>query len=200
MTFHANGKRFFMIILAGLILFLAVRPVSAGETFRVGYLEGGNYWLFDRTLNAVKQTLEEKGWKDRVTFPEEASYSPGWDEGESVWNRKAQNLMATEDLDLVIGMGTDGTRALLKENNGTTPILGMGVSDAIKSGFVESKEDSGIDNFTVRIVPGRYERMFEIFHQVVGFENLGLIYPDTESGRGIPIWKVTKEVDGRKRV
>ena len=114
MTFHANGKRLLMIILAGLVFVLAARPVSAGETFRVGYLEGGNYWLFNRTFNAVKEALEEKEWLDRISFPEKAYYSPGWDAGESVWNQKAQNLMEREDLDLVIGMGTDGTRALLK--------------------------------------------------------------------------------------
>ncbi|MCF8045861.1 MAG: hypothetical protein K9J83_08360, partial [Desulfarculaceae bacterium] len=171
---------------------------SAGETFRVGYLEGGNYWLFNRTFNAVKEAHEEKGWLDRISFPEKAYYSPGWDAGESVWNRKAQNLMGTEDLDLVIGMGTDGTRALLKENNGTTPILGMGVSNALKSGFIKSNEDSGIENFTVRIVPGRYKRMFEIFHQVIGFENLGLIYPDTESGRDYTNLESAREVAQEK--
>lgn len=198
MRFHADGKRLFMIILAGLILVLATGSVSVGETFRVGYLEGGNYWLFDRTFKAVKEALEEKGWKDRISFPDEAFYSPGWDAGESVWNRKARNLMAAEDLDLVIGMGTDGTRALLKENNGKTPILGMGVSNALKSGFIKSNEDSGIDNFTVRIVPDRYKRMFEIFHQVIGFERLGLIYPDTESGRGYTNLESAREVAEEK--
>lgn len=198
MTFHADGKRLFMIILAGLIFVLAARPVSAEEMFRVGYLEGGNYWLFNRTFNAVKEALEEKGWRDRISFPDQASYSPGWDAGASVWNQMAQNLMADENLDLVIGMGTDGTRALLKENNGTTPILGMGVSNAFKSGFIKSNEDSGMDNFTVRIVPGRYKRMFEIFHQVIGFERLGLIYPDTESGQGYTNLESAREVAEEK--
>ena len=198
MTFHANGRRLLMMILIGLFLFLAGRPVSAEEPFRVGYIEGGNYWLFNRTFNAVKEALEEKGWKDRISFPEEAFFSPGWEAGASAWNEKAQDLMAMADLDLVIGMGTDGTRALIKENNGTTPILGMGVSNALKSGFIDSNEDSGIDNFTVRIVPGRYERMFEIFHQVIGFENLGLIYPDTESGREYTNLESAKEVAEEK--
>ena len=59
----------------------------------------------------------------------------------------------------------------------------MAVSNALQSGFIKNNEDSGIDNFTVRIVPGRYKRMFEIFHQVIGFKKLGLIYSDTESGK-----------------
>ncbi|MFO7751962.1 MAG: ABC transporter substrate binding protein, partial [Desulfobacteraceae bacterium] len=130
----------------------------------------------------TEKALEEKGWLDRVTFPENAFHSPGWEKGSAAWEKKASELMAREDLDLVIGMGTDAAKALLKKNNQKTPILGMGVSDALGSGLIETNEDSGVDNFTVRIVPGRYKRMFEIFHQVVGFEKLGLIYPDTESG------------------
>jgi ABC-type uncharacterized transport system substrate-binding protein len=189
------------LLVTGLLsLFFAV-PVQAqasGDTFKVGYLEGGDYWLFDRTLEATKNALKEQGWLDRIEFPESAYFSPGWDKGEAVWNEKANELMQRKDLDLVIGMGTDATKALLKNNNHKTPILGMGVSDALKSGFIRNENDSGIDNFTVRIVPGRYKRMFEIFHQVVGFDNLGLIYPDTESGRKYTNLESAREVAREK--
>ena len=91
--------------------------------------------------------------------------------------------MHRKDLDLIVTAGTDATAAILKVNNGRIPILAMGVSDAVGSGFVADKKDSGIENFTVRIVPDRFERMFMIFHEVVRFKNLGLIYPDSESGK-----------------
>lgn len=154
------------------------------EKFRVGYLEGGPYWIFTEEMAAIKKALEKSGWGDRLEFPKDAHFSPGWGEGENPeWILAARKLMARDDLDLIIGAGTDAVGALLKVNNNRTPIVGISVSDPIRSGFVENEEDSGVDNFTVRIVPNRYERMFLIFHEVVGFQKLGLIYSQTESGR-----------------
>jgi hypothetical protein len=103
------------LLAAGLLcLFFAVPVQASGDTFKVGYLEGGDYWLFDRTLEATKNALKEQGWHDRIEFPESAYFSPGWDKGEAVWNEKANELMQRKDLDLVIGMGTDATKALLQ--------------------------------------------------------------------------------------
>ncbi len=175
--------KLFTLFLITVPFLVPVQAEASKDLFKIGYLEGGDYWLFNKTLNATKSALKRQGWLDRVKFPADAQFSPGWEKGEIAWENKAQTLMQRNDLDLIIGMGTDATGALLEKNNKKTPILGMGVSDALKSGFIESNKDSGIDNFTVRIVPGRYKRMFEIFHQVVGFSKLGLVYPDTESGR-----------------
>lgn len=162
-------------------------PVNAGaeentDTYKIGYLEGGSYWLFSDSMDAVKDALEAKGWLDRITFPADARFSPGWGE-EALWKEKAEALMAREDLDLIIAAGTDATRALLNANNHKTPIVSMATSDPIGAGFVKSEKDSGVDNFTTRLDPERYQRMFEMFHQVVGFDTLGLIYPDSSSGK-----------------
>ncbi|MEZ4525694.1 MAG: hypothetical protein R2941_07225 [Desulfobacterales bacterium] len=71
----------------------------------------------------------------------------------------------------------------LKVNNGKTPIVAISVSDPIKSKFVLNEQDSGIDNFTVRIVPNQFKRMFEIFHDRAGFKKLGIDDWDTENGK-----------------
>ncbi|MDY0361158.1 MAG: ABC transporter substrate binding protein [Desulforegulaceae bacterium] len=152
------------------------------EKFKIAYLEGGQYWIFDKTNEAYKNSLNKKGWIDKIEFPKNLSFSPGWDNS-AILEEKAKFIMAQKDISLVISAGTDATKALLKFNNKKTPILAVGVSDAVGSGFVKSENESGIDNFTVRIEPERFERMFKIFHEVVGFKKLGLIYPDTESGK-----------------
>jgi ABC-type uncharacterized transport system substrate-binding protein len=152
------------------------------EKFKIGYLEGGKYWIFDKTKEAYKNSLEKKGWAGKIEFPKNLNFSPGWENNELL-EENAKFLMSGNDISLIIGAGTDAARALLKFNNNKTPILAMGVSDAVGSGFVKSENKSGIDNFTVRIVPERFEKMFKIFHEVVGFKKLGLIYPDTESGK-----------------
>lgn len=170
-----------LVLTVLMCLFCSLQPARADE-YRIGYLEGGSYWLFSDTMQAVKQSLQSRGWLDRIVFPEDAHLSPGWD-NEDLWEKKALELMGRGDLDLIITAGTDATKALLKVNNHKTPIVGMAVSDPIRAGFVESPESSGIDNFTVRLDPERYHRMFEMFHQVVKFKKLGLIYPDTDGGR-----------------
>ena len=166
-----------------LIAFLVFgsQPATA-QDHTIGYLEGGRFWLFTETLNTVKQFLEAEQWSDNISFPADAQRSSGWDQPDLL-KQEAQALMSRDDLDLIIAMGTDATRALLEANNHQTPIVAMAVSDPIGSQFIASAEDSGIDNFTVRLDLDRFPRMFEIFHQVVEFERLGLIFPDTQSGR-----------------
>ncbi|MFW5908006.1 MAG: ABC transporter substrate binding protein [Desulfosalsimonas sp.] len=170
------------IILAVLAVVFCFLQSAAAGNYRIGYLEGGSYWLFSDSMDAVKESLESRGWLDRITFQDDAWFSPGWDK-EDLWGKRASELMDRGDLDLVIAAGTDAAEALLEANNNETPVVGMAISDPVRAGLVESTEDSGIDNFTVRQDPGRYKRMFEMFHEVVKFKRLGVIYPDTKSGR-----------------
>lgn len=66
--------------------------------------------------------------------------------------QKAVELFARKSLDLIISAVTPATGAILKVNNGSIPIMAVGVSDPIKSGFVKNEHDSVIDNFTARVV------------------------------------------------
>lgn len=169
-----------------LIGLLSAAAVSAEEQkkFRIGYFESGYSSIYDNTWGAFKAALAEAGWGERVEFPEDAHISPGRSpEQRKQWFPKAKELIERGDLDLIFSAGTDATSVLINVNDGKTPIIAGGVSDAVKSGFVASAQNSGIDNFTVRIVPGRYERMFRIFHDEVGFQKLGLLYVDTENDR-----------------
>lgn len=163
---------------------MAWNVLASGKKHQIGYLEAGEYWLYDKTMHALKKALAEMGWKDKIEFPQNAHFSPGWDEMMNAERlKKAHELMARKDLSMIVAMGTAATQSLLEANNGKTPILAMCVSDPVKSKFVVSLKDSGIDNFTVRIVPNRYKMMFEIFHDVINFKKLGLLYPNTENGR-----------------
>lgn len=154
------------------------------EMYRIGYLEGGSYWIFSQELDAIKKSLADMGWKDKVVFPADAHFSAGWEENKKPLRAKhAEELMARKDIDLIIAAGTDAAAAILKANNGHTPVVAISVSDPIKSKFVLNEKDSGVDNFTVRIVPDQYKRMFKMFHKAVGFKRLGLMYWDTENGK-----------------
>ena len=107
-------KRFCLFVFVVLLLIFP-NQVIGGKIFKIGYLEGGEYWLFSNTINSVKQALAKQGCIDKIEFVDNAFFSPGWEAGETVWEEKAEILMKRDDLDLIIAMGTDATRALLKK-------------------------------------------------------------------------------------
>lgn len=158
---------------------------SAQETpiRRIGYLEAGPFWLFDRTFEAFQQALAERS-EVRVEYPANALHSPGWEtENMARLPELADALMRREDLDLIVGMGTAAVKALLAKNNGRTPILGMGMADPIAAGVVRSTTDSGLDNFTCHVIADRWTTMFRVFHDVVRFKRLGILYQNSPEGR-----------------
>jgi len=57
------------------------------------------------------------------------------------------------------------------------------VSDPVRSKLVFSATDSGVDNFTARVVPDRFKQMFTLFHKVVRFKKLGLLSINNADGR-----------------
>jgi ABC-type uncharacterized transport system substrate-binding protein len=150
---------------------------------RIGYLEAGHFWLFDRTYEAFRQALGSKS-AVHVDYPPDAHHSPGWEpENMALLPVLAEDLMQRRDLDLIVGMGTAAVKALLAANNGRTPILGMGMADPVAAGIVSDLKDSGVDNFTCQVIADRWTTMFRVFHDVVRFSKLGVMYQNTPEGR-----------------
>ena len=171
-------------------LLMITTPLFAEKVWRVGYLEAGSYWCYTASKNALFRSLSDTrlmrrmNWHERVELVKDADFSPGWDNPEGI-QRAAEELVQREDLDILFVAGTTATQAVLEANRKSVlkkPIVSFAVADAVRAGFVESETDSGVDNFTVRIVPERFKRMFEIFHEAVGFQRLGIMYRNTNNG------------------
>ena len=160
-------------------------PIYAGgkQTVRIGYLEAGPYWVYAETLKAIQASLDASEWGNRIEFPADAHLSPGWEKPPSVCRAAAAALMARRDLDLLIVMGTQAAVDALAVNNHRTPLLAAALSDPVASGVVASETDSGVDNLTSYIIPDRWKIMLNLFHEVVGFKKLGVVYHDSEAGR-----------------
>lgn len=183
-AFNRGPSCAWMLLACFAMLLLPVgSSAQDGPVKRIGYLEAGHFWLFDRTYEAFRQALGSRSGV-RVSYPLDAHHSPGWDaENMRRLPVLAGELMAREDLDLIVGMGTAAVKALLAANTGRTPILGMGMADPVAAGVVRDMTDSGVDNFTCQVVPDRWTTMFRVFHDVVGFKKLGILYQDTPEGR-----------------
>jgi len=159
------------------------RPAAA-RVFRVGVLEAGPNWVHEKMLEALETAFKAKGWGDRVIFPPDARKTGAWNKGgRNQTQAYAAELMARQDLDCIIGMGTEAALALMAKNNRHTPVVAMTLSDPIASGLVKNEQDSGVDNLTTAIIPDQWLNMLRMFYSVVHFKKLGVIYTNTRPGR-----------------
>ena len=87
-------------------------------------------------------------------------------------------LVQGQDIDLVIAMGTWAGQDMTA--------LGAPVPPSSRpppARIVASAQDSGLENMHARVQPERYQRQLRLFHEIVGFRKLGLVYEDSPSGR-----------------
>jgi len=91
-------------------------------------------------------------------------------------------LNQKKDIDLIIASGTWAGMDLANDKH-KIPTVVVSASDPLKAGIIKSIEDSGFDHVHARVAPFRYERQVQIFHDIVGFRKLGLVYENTDTGK-----------------
>ena len=189
----------------------APAPRADGRKWRLGYLEGGPSPEYVQNLRALVQALAERGWLERAELPAlpdpedglglwrwlaanargcclefapDACYSSNWDDGKRVQTRQAvvSRLSDRRDVDVMIAMGTWAGQDLAALGAPVPTIVGS-TSDPVGSGIIKSAQDSGLDNLFARVQPDRYQRQVQLFHQIVPFKTLGLVYEDSPEGR-----------------
>ena len=179
-----------------------------GEKWRIGYYEGGRYGNYLAYLQATVKGLMQLGWiekreiphqanaeefwrwlsrnadSDYLEFTADAFYTAGWDE-ESRRETKhitIKRLKKDRDIDLMIAMGTWAGQDLAN-NEHEIPTVVMSSSDPVGSGIIDSADDSGYDHVHARVDPLRYERQVRVFHDIIGFNKLGIAFEDSVNGR-----------------
>ena len=192
----------------------SINPTTRhGHKWRIGYLEGGPYANYPLNLKALVFALAEIGWVEKVdnipqsdetdtasmwrwisenvdseyiTFVADAYWSSDWDaKKRRVQNRRAviRRLASRKDIDLMLAMGTWAGQDLAN-NRHHVPTIVMSSSDPVGANIVRSATDSGLDHLNARVDPTRYQRQLRIFHDIIGFTRLGIVYEtDTVEGR-----------------
>lgn len=182
-----------------------------GGKWRIGYLEGGQYPDYEVILKTTLRGLVELGWIEPLAMPADNNPEPGgfwrWlsanaksrylefpaDAYHAAGNFDASRRPATRaavldrlngrgDLDLMIAMGTWAGQDLANDEH-HVPTVVASTSNPIAARIVASATDSGFDHLHAKVEPDRYVRQVEIFHDVIGFQRLGLVYEDTPEGR-----------------
>ncbi len=195
-----------------------------GAKWRIAYYEGGPYTEYEESFIAIVNALAELGWmepapglsamasnrkrwkwlarsanSDYLEFVDDAFYSANWDERcrETLRVRIIRRLKAG-DIDLIIAEGTWAGRDLAT-NAHQTPVVALSISDPIAAGLVKTGDDPGLDYFHTRVEPDRFGLQLEMFHDIVGFKILGMVYENTDSGRTYAaidtVYKVAKDRD-----
>lgn len=200
-----------------------------GRKWRIGYFESGDYSEYPRTLRVVALGLQILGWikidripedldghqmwqfladhakSDLLEFVADAWWQPGnFDASKRPAIRQAitDRLRIQHDIDLIIAMGTLAGQDMVALNTPVPTIVGS-TSNAVGAKIVKSAEDSGQDNLHARVQPERYQRQVRLFHDIVPFKTLGLVYEDSPEGRSYAavdaVNQVAKELGFRIR-
>lgn len=181
-----------------------------GSRWRIGYVESGEYSEYPATLAAVIQGLQRLGWLTLDTgippglnghelwvwlsqhtqskyleLVKDAWWQPGNFDAEQrapMRHAIAQRIEQKHDIDLIIAMGTWAGQDMRQIGPPVPTIVGS-TSDPVAAKIADSAADSGRDNLHTRIEPERYQRQVRLFHEIVPFKELGIVYEDSEAGR-----------------
>jgi len=183
---------------------------AGGGKWRVGYYEGGAYndyvpvtkaalsrlaslgWIPGDAMDCVNKATDSAGiWTclsehpgQYIEFPKDAYWSADWKDDRRKANKEdfINRAKTRRDLDLVFALGTWAGQDLAN-NEHDTPIVVCSTSNAISSGIIKSAEDSGFDHVHARVDPTRYARQVRLFHEIVGFKRLGVVFENSVEGR-----------------
>ncbi|HET8597387.1 MAG TPA: ABC transporter substrate binding protein [Castellaniella sp.] len=180
-----------------------------GRKWRLGYFESGDYVEYPRTLRAIVQGLQQLGWlsvpdipdelggrqmwqflashvrSDTLEFVPDAYWEPGnFDPAlrPAVRESITRRLKDKHDVDLIIAMGTWAGQDMAALGP-PVPTVVASTSDAVGAHIVASAQDSGLDNLHARVQPERYQRQVRLFHDIVKFKTMGVVYEDSPEGR-----------------
>ena len=192
-----------------------------GKKWRIAYYEGGPYIDYQLILAETIKALMKLGWieeeplpklKDEETsglwqwlaasakskyleFKKDAHYSANWEDHlrEKTAKEVIHRLNKKKDIDLIIAMGTWAGKDLANKKHRTDTMV-VSASDAVGAGIINSIEDSGYDHVHAYVDPHRYQRQVKVFHDMIGFQKLGVAYEDTVDGRSYAAIEMVEKV------
>jgi ABC-type uncharacterized transport system substrate-binding protein len=188
-----------------------------GTKWRIGYCESESFITYTRTLVAIVKGLEEIGWIDnlagfdRVAESGDSKAIWGWLASREVspyiefvdnafYNLRypdidsegiVERLHTQKDLDTMLVMGAAAGN-LLSNSQHDTNIFVFAASNAVRSGIIESVQDSGKDHVWAHMDEQRFVRQIKAFYDIMQFKKLGMVYEDSDNAR---VYSAVNEVE-----
>jgi ABC-type uncharacterized transport system substrate-binding protein len=193
--------------------------LNNGKKWNVGYIEGGEHYNYSHIfkffimelmgdglieISRLPEDIQSKElWdllssgaikSDFLSFTPENFYSGSWINEKNDFDAQTIiNRANNGDIDIIISAGTKAGKSVANDTH-STPVLSMGASNALLSGILKTQNSSGYDHVFATLFLGKYENHIKIFHEVVGFNNLGVIYENTKNGRSYSGIDVIEEI------
>ncbi len=186
--------------------------VKSTKQWRVGYYQGGEYVDYQMNFLGILQGLKELDWieydeipesirngevkdmwawlgksvkSDYLVFAQDAFWDANWEQDtrEKLREEILRRLGDEErKLDLMFAAGTWAGLDIVNDRH-DTPTIVFSTSDPVQSGIIPSYDSNRYDHTFVVCFPYRFRAQLQIFHEIVGFHRLGVVYEDTETGR-----------------
>jgi ABC-type uncharacterized transport system substrate-binding protein len=173
----------------------AVAPSAGPAGLKtIAYFEAGPDWEFALLEKEIRSALQARGLLGHFDFPAVLRFSPGWDAPQGAYREAARKIMQNPQVDAVISMGTEATKALLAENNGATPIMAVDVADPAGAGIVDPETGKGAKNLAIRYIKDKWFKVFALFHEALPFHKLGIMYHDSPEGLSYSNVREAREV------
>lgn len=183
--------------------------LNQGKKWRCAYYEGGSYPDYQVIFLATVAGLIKRGWVEPMEFPEytkdhgefwrnfsaivksdyldfvaDAFYSSDFKDDIRPKTRADfhKRLQEKKDIDFIFAMGTWAGQDLAAGEVQVPTIVGS-TSNPIAAKIIASAEDSGWDHIHATVDPDRYERQVRLFHGMINFKKLGVVYENSPEGR-----------------
>ncbi len=177
--FHLLKSFLFCLLILFTFLIQSAHATSA-KPKTIAYFEKGNFWLYTQSYKSLQQALHEVSVA--CIYPKQLHISPGWQMSEAQMDVAALSLL-NSDADIIIAAGTSAVNALLRVTQGQKPIIGIALADPVASGFMQADGLTNYPSFVAEVFPHRWSSMYQVFHAVIGFKKLGLMYAQGAEGR-----------------
>ena len=102
-----------------------------------------------------------------------------------------------KDIDLIIVMGTKAAQSLANDRH-RVPVMIFSTTDPVSAGVTKSVKDSGRDHVWAHLYPTRQRRHIEVFHDIIGFKKLGMVFEDSVLGRSFAGIEQVENVAGER--
>lgn len=185
-----------------------IQPGDTGKKFRIAYCETRPYGNYAGTLYYIVQGLKHLEWVDnveglpyqwgqtdtksmwdwlssrdvgpKIEFVKDGYYSLNGDE--AVTQSVLQRLSQSQDIDLIIVMGTIAAERIANDRH-CVPVMVFSTSNAVQSGIVSQTEYSGNEHIWAHMDPYRYRQQLEVFYDIFKFKKLGFVYDPSPAGQ-----------------
>lgn len=160
---------FFSLLACTLMLLMDSAGAEPQKSRYIGYLEEAPLWTASQALKSLLEESEPL----TLVLTLGAFFSPGTGK-QAELDQAAEALMARTDLDMILVSGAQAAAALLRANNGKTPVLAFVIEDGEASHFVTQAGKVGACNFSVRLDTGFARLGVQFFHFCTKFRKLGI--------------------------